>query len=69
VGAGNFSLRHRVQTGSAAHPASYSIGSGGSFPGGKAAGTWSCPLTSTYRKVTNVWSYTSTSHTPSRRGA
>jgi hypothetical protein len=38
TGAGNFSLRHRVQTGSGAHPASYSIGTGGSFPGGKAAG-------------------------------
>jgi len=33
AGAGNFSLRHRVQTGSRAHPASYSVDSGGSFPG------------------------------------
>jgi hypothetical protein len=31
AGAGNFSLRHRVQTGSGAHPASYSMGIGGSF--------------------------------------
>jgi hypothetical protein len=37
-GAGNFSLGHRVQTGSGAHPASYPMGTGGSFPGGKAAG-------------------------------
>jgi hypothetical protein len=34
--AGNFSLRHRVQTGSGAHPASYTMGRGGC--GGKAAG-------------------------------
>jgi hypothetical protein len=38
AGAGNFSLRHRVQTGSGAHPASYPMGTRGSFPGGKAAG-------------------------------
>jgi hypothetical protein len=35
--AGNFSLQHRVQTGSGAHPASYLMGTKGSFPGGKAA--------------------------------
>jgi len=38
LGAGNFSLHHRVQTGSGAHPASYPMGIRGSFPGGKAAG-------------------------------
>jgi hypothetical protein len=38
VGAGNFSLRHNVQTGSGAYPASYPMGTGGPFPGGKAAG-------------------------------
>jgi hypothetical protein len=32
-----FSLLLSVQTGSRAHPASYPIGTGGSFPGGKAA--------------------------------
>jgi hypothetical protein len=37
VGAGNFSLHHRVQNGSGAHPASYPMGNRGSFPGGKAA--------------------------------
>jgi hypothetical protein len=36
--AGNFSLYHRVQNGSGAHPASYPTGTRGSFPGGKAAG-------------------------------
>jgi hypothetical protein len=33
-----FSILHVVHTGSEAHPASYSIGTGGSLPGGKAAG-------------------------------
>jgi hypothetical protein len=38
AGAGNFSLHHRVQNGSGAHPASYPMGTRGSFPGGKADG-------------------------------
>jgi hypothetical protein len=38
AGAGNFSLHHRVQNGSVAHPAPYPMGARGSFPGGKAAG-------------------------------
>jgi hypothetical protein len=38
AGAGNFSLHHRVQNGSGAHPASYAMGARGFFPGGKAAG-------------------------------
>jgi hypothetical protein len=38
AGAGNFSLHHRLQNGSGAHPASYSMGTRGSFPGGKVAG-------------------------------
>jgi hypothetical protein len=37
AGAGNFSLPHRVQNGSGAHLASYSMGNRGSFPGDKAA--------------------------------
>jgi hypothetical protein len=45
-GAGNFSLHHGVQNGSEAHPASYPMGTGGSFPEGKAAGAWIWPLTS-----------------------
>jgi hypothetical protein len=40
-GAGNFPLHHRVQNGSGAHPASYPMGTRGSFPGGKAGGTLS----------------------------
>jgi hypothetical protein len=38
AGAGNFSLHHRVQNGPGAPPASYSLGTNGSFPGSKAAG-------------------------------
>jgi hypothetical protein len=38
VRAGNFSLHHRVQKGSGAHPASYPMGTRGSFLGGKAVG-------------------------------
>jgi hypothetical protein len=36
--AGNFSLHHRVQNGSGAHPASYPLGTRCFFPGGTAAG-------------------------------
>jgi hypothetical protein len=38
AGAGNFSLHHRVQNGSGAHQASYSVDTRDSFPGSKAAG-------------------------------
>jgi hypothetical protein len=41
-----FSLLHRVQTGSGAHLPSYPMVTGGYFPGNKAAGAWSWPLTS-----------------------
>jgi len=47
AGAGNFSLHHRVQNGSGTQPASYPMDTGVSFPGGKAAGPWIWPLTST----------------------
>jgi hypothetical protein len=46
AGSGNFSLHHRVQNGSGAHPTSYPVGTRDSFPGGKAAGAWSWQLTS-----------------------
>jgi hypothetical protein len=39
AGAGIFSLHHRVQNSSGAHPASYPMGTRDSFPAGKAAGT------------------------------
>jgi hypothetical protein len=38
AGVGNFPLRFRVQPSSGAHPVSYPMGTGISFPGGKAAG-------------------------------
>jgi hypothetical protein len=38
AGAGNFSFHHRVQNGSGVHPASYPMGTRGSFPGDIAAG-------------------------------
>jgi hypothetical protein len=56
---GSFSLDLRVQTGSGAHPASCPVGTRGSYPGGKAAGSWTdhSPLSSA--EVKNVWSYIS----------
>jgi hypothetical protein len=38
-GSVNFYLHHSVQTGSGAHPASYLVGTRGSFPRSKAAGS------------------------------
>jgi len=35
-----------IQNGSGAHPSSCTMGTEGSFPGGKAAGAWIWPLTS-----------------------
>jgi hypothetical protein len=46
AGAGSFSLHHRVQNCSGAHPASCPMRTRGSFLGDKAAGAWSWPLTS-----------------------
>jgi hypothetical protein len=59
AGAGNFSLHDRVQNGSGAHPASYPIGTRGSFPGGKAAGQLTTHPHLVPRSK-NEWSYTST---------
>jgi len=39
-------FHQNVQIGSEAHPASYSVGTGGSFPGCKTVGAWSWKLTS-----------------------
>jgi hypothetical protein len=36
---GKIFLLHSVQTGSGAHPVSYPMGTGGSFPGGKVTGS------------------------------
>jgi hypothetical protein len=68
AGAGNFSLHLLVQNGSGAHPASYPMGTRGSFPGGKVAGAWSWPLTSAEVKEWEELYFHSLS-TPSWRGA
>jgi hypothetical protein len=60
VVAGNFSLHHRVQTGSVAHPASYPMGTRGCFPGGKAAGCEADHSPPSIAEVRNAWNYTST---------
>jgi hypothetical protein len=60
VGARNFSLHHRVQNGSGAHPASYSMGIRGFFLGGKAAGREGDLSPPSSAEVKSAWSYTST---------
>jgi hypothetical protein len=59
AGARDISLLHSFQTGSGAHPASYPMGTGSCFSGGKAAGAWSWPLTSIKCRGQEWWSYTS----------
>jgi len=53
AGAGHSSLCHCVQTSSGAHPASYPMGTGGSFQG--CGGKHSLPSSA---EVKNLWSYT-----------
>jgi hypothetical protein len=55
----NFFLFHRVQTGPEAHPASYPMSMGSSFPEGKAAEMWSWPFTDIQCRDQD-WSDTST---------
>jgi hypothetical protein len=70
AGAGNFALPHRVQNGSGTHPASYPMCTRGSYPGGKAAGAWSWPLTSIQRRGQRMRGAISPlPNTPSWRGA
>jgi hypothetical protein len=49
-----------VQTGSGAHPASYTMGTGGSFPGIKRPGREVDHSTPTSAEVKKMWIYTST---------
>jgi hypothetical protein len=60
VGVGNFSLHHRVQNGSGAHPASYPMGTRALSLGIKRRGCEAdhSPLSSA--EVKKAWSYTST---------
>jgi hypothetical protein len=70
AGAGNFSLRHRVQNGSRAHPASYPMGTRGSFPGVKRPereADNSPPSSAEVKECVEL--YLHYSNTPSWRGA
>jgi hypothetical protein len=60
AGAGNFSLHHRVQNGSGAHPASCPMDTRGSFRGVKLPGRESDHSSPSSAEVKNAWSYTST---------
>jgi hypothetical protein len=65
----DFSLDHRVQIGSGAHPASYPTGTGSSFPGIKLPGCEDDSSPPSSAEVKNAWSYASTPSTFSWRGA
>jgi hypothetical protein len=56
---GIFSLHHRVQTGSGAHPASYPMGTGRSFSGVKQLGYEADHSPPSSAEVKNVWNDTS----------
>jgi hypothetical protein len=60
TGAGNFSLHHRFQNGSVAHPASYPMGTKGSFLGVKRPGCEADNSPPSNAEVKNAWSYNST---------
>jgi hypothetical protein len=60
VAAGNFSLLRHVQTGSGARPASYPMGSGGSFPGVKRPGREVDHSLLPSAEAKDVWRNTST---------
>jgi hypothetical protein len=55
-----YSLLHHVQTGSGAHPASYSVGTGGSFLGINRPGREADHSSPPSAEVKNSWCYTST---------
>jgi hypothetical protein len=60
AGAGNFSLRHHVQTGTEAHPASCAIGTGIPSLGVKRLGREAAHSPPSSAEVKNAWSYNST---------
>jgi hypothetical protein len=68
-GTGNFSLYHQVQNGSGAHSASYPMVPGALSLGIKRPGREADHSRPYNAEVKNAWRYTSTSHTPSWRGA
>jgi len=57
--AGNFSLHHRVQNGSLAHPASYPVGTGALSLGVKRLVRETDNSSPSSAEVNNEWSYTS----------
>jgi hypothetical protein len=59
LGARIFLFFRVIQIGSWAHPASYPTGTGGSFPGGKAAGREAHHSPPTNAEVKETWTYTS----------
>jgi hypothetical protein len=70
AGAGNFSLHHRVQNGSGAHPAFNAMGTRGSFPGVKRPGReadHSPPSNAEVKECVEL--YLHSPNTPSWRGA
>jgi hypothetical protein len=60
AGARNFYLHHRVQNGSGAHPASYPMGTRGSFPGVKLPGREADHSPPSSAEIKNARSYAST---------
>jgi hypothetical protein len=60
VGAGNFSLHHRIQNSSRAHPASYPTGTRALSLGVKRPGHEADHSLPSSAEVKNAWSYTST---------
>jgi hypothetical protein len=60
AGPGNFSLHHRVQNGSGAHPASYRMGTRGFFLGVKRPARETDHSPPSSAEVKNAWSCTST---------
>jgi hypothetical protein len=60
AGAGNFSLHHRIQNGSGAHPASYPMGTRNFSLGVKQPGREANHSPPSSVEVKNSWSYTST---------
>jgi hypothetical protein len=70
AGAGNFSLHHRVQNSSGAHPSSYPMGTRDTFPGVKLSGReadHSHPSSAEAKE--HVELYIHSPNTPSWRGA
>jgi hypothetical protein len=65
----DFSPLHVIHTRSGAHPASYPMGSGGSFPEVKRPGREADHSPPTSAEVKNMWIYTSISHMLSWRSA